>query len=106
MLFSMNTAAEQEVIAAAMVIAVLYLHASDVHQHTFNRSQVRLWSKTPTSEVYVYKICAHVDKTWILSNSWATGWRMHVIIWTLESLNGFQKCLDLMSLNAMKCVCG
>jgi len=42
MLFSMNTAAEQEVIAAAMVIAVLYLHASDVHQHTFNRSQVRL----------------------------------------------------------------
>jgi len=37
-----NIALEQEVIAAAITIAlvVLYLHASDVHQHsTFNRSQ-------------------------------------------------------------------
>ena len=43
-----NIALEQEVIAAAITIAlvVLYLHASDVHQHsTFNRSQTAtvLW---------------------------------------------------------------
>jgi len=36
----LNIALEQEVIAAAITIAlILYLHASDVHQHsTFNRS--------------------------------------------------------------------
>ena len=45
-------------------------------------------------------------KSWILSNSWATGWRMQLIIWTLESLNAFEKCLDFMLLNAMKCDCG
>jgi len=28
------------VIVAAIMIAFLYLHASDVHQHTFNRSRV------------------------------------------------------------------
>jgi len=35
-----NNALEQEVIAATVTIAlILYLHASDVHQHsTFNRS--------------------------------------------------------------------
>jgi len=35
-----NIALEQEVIAAAITIAfILYLHASDVHQHsTFNQS--------------------------------------------------------------------
>ena len=39
-----KTALEQEVIAAAITIAlILYLHASDVHQHsTFNRS----WTAT------------------------------------------------------------
>jgi len=42
MLFAANIAVEQEVIAAAMTIAllILYLHALDVHQHsTFNRSR-------------------------------------------------------------------
>jgi len=36
-----NTALEQEVIASAITIGLmLYLHASDIHQHsTFNRSQ-------------------------------------------------------------------
>jgi len=42
MLFPANGAVEQDVIVAAMVIALFYLHASDVHQHTFNRSRVRL----------------------------------------------------------------
>jgi len=39
-----NIALEQEVIAAAIMIAlILYLHASDVHQYrTFNRS----WTAT------------------------------------------------------------
>jgi len=42
MLFATNIADEQEVIGAAITIAllILYLHASDVHQHhMFNRSQ-------------------------------------------------------------------
>jgi len=39
MLFEVNIAVEQKVIAAAIMIAFLYLHASDVHQHTFNRSR-------------------------------------------------------------------
>jgi len=33
-----NGAVEQEVIVAAMVIALFYLHASDIHQHTFKPS--------------------------------------------------------------------
>jgi len=40
MLFSANIAVEQGVIVAVIVNAFLYLHASDVHQHTFNRSRV------------------------------------------------------------------
>jgi len=48
MLFAANIAIEQEVIAADITIAllILYLHASDVHQHsTFNRSRAEtlLW---------------------------------------------------------------
>jgi len=48
MLFATNIAVEQEVIAAAITIAlvILYLHVSDVHQHRmFNRSRaaVLLW---------------------------------------------------------------
>jgi len=41
MLFSANIAVEQGVIVAVIIHCVfLYLHASDVHQHTFNRSRV------------------------------------------------------------------
>jgi len=42
MLLSANIAVEQEVIVAAIVVAlfIFRLHASDVHQHMFNRSQV------------------------------------------------------------------
>jgi len=36
MLFAANTAAEREVIVAAIRLRFLYLHDSDVHQHTFN----------------------------------------------------------------------
>jgi len=48
MLFADNITVEQDVIAAAITIALLirYLHASDVHQHsTFNRSRAAtlLW---------------------------------------------------------------
>jgi len=48
MLLAADIAVEQEVIAAAMTIAllILYLHALDVHQHsTFNRSRAEalLW---------------------------------------------------------------
>ena len=39
MTFTANIAVEQEVIVAAITIAFLYLHASDVHQHSFNRSR-------------------------------------------------------------------
>jgi len=85
--FSANGAVEQEVIVVAMVIALFYLHASDVHQHTFNRSRVRLCVRTPTPEVGLTNLRA--CKTWSLSNSWATGWRMQPIMKTLESLNAF-----------------
>jgi len=38
--------------------------------------------------------------------SWETVWRMQLIMQTLESFNAFEKCLDFMSSNAMKCDCG
>jgi len=41
MLFAANVTVEQEVIAAAitLLLLILYLHASDEHQHsTFNRN--------------------------------------------------------------------
>jgi len=38
MTFAANIAVEQRVIAAAIMISFLYLYASDVHQHSFNRS--------------------------------------------------------------------
>jgi len=40
MTLAANIAVEQGVIVAAIVNAFLYLHASDVHQHSFNRSLV------------------------------------------------------------------
>jgi len=40
MLFSANTAVEQGVIVAVIVIVLLYLHASDVNQRMFNRCRV------------------------------------------------------------------
>jgi len=98
------------------MIAFLHLHACDVHQHTFNRSRIStlLWTLTQgyvegvldipalTPKVGLQKLRAY--KTWILSNSWATDWRMELISWRLQYLNAFQKSLDLMSLNTMKCI--
>jgi len=52
--FVANIAVVIVVIVAAIMIAFLYLHASDVHQHRFNRSRVQNW------RAYM---------TWILSNS-------------------------------------
>jgi len=40
MSFAANIAVEQVVTVAAMMIAFLYLHTSDVHQRTFNPSRV------------------------------------------------------------------
>jgi len=56
--FSANIAVVIVVIVAAIMIAFLYLHASDVHQHMFKRSRVQ--------NLRAYK-------TWILSNSSGTG---------------------------------
>jgi len=45
---------EQEVIVAAITTAlvILYVHSSDVHQHSmFNRTEQRLYSEALTSEV-------------------------------------------------------
>jgi len=40
LLLAANIAVEQEVTVNAIKIALLlYLHASDIHQHTFNRSR-------------------------------------------------------------------
>jgi len=52
------------VTVAVIMIVFLYLHASDVHQHRFNRSRVQ--------NLRAYK-------TWILSNSWPAGWRVELI---------------------------
>jgi len=52
------------VIVAAIMIAFLYLHASDAHQHRLNRSRVQ--------NLRAYKAS-------ILSNSWAAGWRIELI---------------------------
>jgi len=38
--FAANVVVEQEVIVAAITIALLYLHTSDVHEHKFIRSRV------------------------------------------------------------------
>jgi len=46
---------------------------------------------------------ARINKTWILSNSWVTGWCMELKTLKLEYLNAFQRYLDFMSLNTMKC---
>jgi len=59
--FAANIVVVTVVTVAAIMIAFLYLHASDVHQHTFNRSRVQ--------NMRTYR-------TWILSKSWATGWRV------------------------------
>jgi len=48
--FAANIAVVIVVIVAAIMIAFLYLHASDAHQHRFNRSRVG------------YKICAHIRR--------------------------------------------
>jgi len=40
MTLAANIAVEKGVIVGAVMIAFLYLHASDVHQHSFNRSRV------------------------------------------------------------------
>ena len=40
MILAANIAVEQGVIVAAIMISFLYLHASDVHQHSFNGSLV------------------------------------------------------------------
>jgi len=39
--FAANIAVINVVIVAAFMIAFLYLHVSDVHQHTFKRSRVQ-----------------------------------------------------------------
>ena len=54
MSFAANIAVVIVVIVAAIMIAFSYLHASDAHQHRFNRSRVQ--------NLRAYK-------TWILSNS-------------------------------------
>jgi len=40
MTLAANIAVEQGVIVAAIMISFLYLHTSDVHQHSFDRSLV------------------------------------------------------------------
>jgi len=62
--FAADIAVVIVVIVSAIIIAFLYLRASDVHQHRFNRSRVQ--------NLRAYK-------TWILSNSWAAGWCIELI---------------------------
>jgi len=39
---NISVAVEQAVIVAAIMIPFLYIHPSDVHQRTFNRSRVAI----------------------------------------------------------------
>ena len=84
----------------------LYLHASDIHHNTRSiEAEQQACSKTPTPEISLQNLRAY--NMWILSNSWATGWRMQLLnVKAVESLNVFENCLDFISLNAMKCDCG
>jgi len=75
-----------------------YLHASDVHQHTFSRSPVRLCVRTPAPEVGLQNLRA--CKTWNLSNSWATGWRMQPIWCKRQSPS---TCLKMFGFYVIKC---
>jgi len=68
MLLSANSAVEQEVIVAAVVIALFYLHASDVHQHTLTEAECDC-VKTPTPEVGLQNSRAGKTCVWNLSNS-------------------------------------
>ena len=59
-------------------------------------------SKTPSPEVVPQNLRTYTP--WILSDSWATGWRMQLITYKCyTSLDAFKKCLNFMSLNAVKC---
>jgi len=53
--FAVNIAVVIVVIVAAVVIAFLYLPASDVHQHTFNRSRVE-------TLLWLPKLCAYLRR--------------------------------------------
>jgi len=75
-IWSVHFAVEQKVMVAAMMVARFILHASDVHQHMFNRSRAatslrrRLPLRSrPTKFDRAYE-------AWILSKFWATGWRI------------------------------
>ena len=74
MFFVANTAVEQEGIAAAMTIAllILYLHTSDVHQHSTFEAEQRLCSEALTSKVGLLQNF-RAYKKWIplSSNLWA-----------------------------------
>jgi len=59
--FSANIEIVIVVIVAAIIIAFLYLHASDVHQHTLNRSQETTLLQTLTPEVGL-QTCAHIRR--------------------------------------------
>jgi len=61
MTFAANIAVDQEVIVAAIMVAFLYLHASDVHQHSFNRSRVATLLLRSYLPKLVYKTCAHIS---------------------------------------------
>ena len=65
MLFAANISVDEDVIAADITTAllVLYLHASDVHQHsTFNGSRAKTCFEAMTSDEVglLFKTFAHV----------------------------------------------
>jgi len=60
MLFAANIAVEQEVIVVSIIIAFLCFHASDVHQHTSNRSLVAILFLGPDLRNWSTKL-AHIQ---------------------------------------------
>jgi len=80
----------------------LFLHTSNVHQHTLNRSrEATLLQDTDfLSEVGLLQNL-RACKTWILNKFRSFGWRMYLITWRLEFFNAFKKSFDFMSVNAI-----
>ena len=74
-----------------------YATVADVYQHTFNWSEVATCFMTTTPEAGLQNLRAY--KTWILFNSWATGWRITLLNWEflLKWYNFFWNLLNQIS---------
>jgi len=94
--FSANIAVEPGVIVVVIVIALfIFTRFWCTPTHVQLKSSSDCDSRSRSTKL-----------TRILFKSWATDWLTQLIMQTLESFNAFEKFVDFMSLNAIKCDCG